>query len=131
MDSKELANHLDVSHDTVKWAIRNIDDRMNFGRHLVRHEFVMVEDGESYFDQIPESLSFAVATRLNALHKYARVYLTSVFDKPAGNTESTSWLSPLFAHMAKEHNLSLTESELGDIMDVCIRIQKYEADGAQ
>jgi len=48
-----------------------------------------------------------------------------------GDTELTSWLSPLFAHMTEEHNLSLTESELGDIMDVCIRIQKYEAEGAQ
>jgi len=43
----------------------------------------------------------------------------------------TDWLSPLFAHMAEQHDLILTESELGDIMDVCIRIQKYEAEGAQ
>jgi len=48
-----------------------------------------------------------------------------------GDTEPTSWLSPLFAHMAEEHNLFLTEGELGTIMDVCMHIQKHEAECAQ
>jgi len=44
---------------------------------------------------------------------------------------SASWLSRLFDHMANQHGLILTEGELGDIMDTCMRIQDYEAKGAQ
>lgn len=42
-------------------------------------------------------------------------------DRPAC---SASYLQPLFDHMAQDHGLTLTESEMHDIMHVCEQLSK-------